>query len=157
MAQGLINDSTLTGIAEAIRAKLNSGDTMLPGEMAALIESIAGGTALSGSVVGTNSSKTLNLGVSLPTSDNYFFYLYTTADMSDYPNVGMIGTTRYAFKDGVSGNEDTVLKSGSKTTGKSVAVDYATGTVTAGGYYNNGVFVQCYFRPVAYDWAYLAV
>lgn len=59
MAKGFINDSTLTNIADAIRAKLNSAGTMLPGEMAALIESIypdvskvtaAAGDVLSGKV-----------------------------------------------------------------------------------------------------------
>lgn len=38
--KGLIEKSTLTAIADAIRAKLESSDQMLPSEMAALIESI---------------------------------------------------------------------------------------------------------------------
>lgn len=38
--KGLIEKSTLTAIADAIRAKLESSDEMLPSEMAALIESI---------------------------------------------------------------------------------------------------------------------
>lgn len=58
--KGLVNKSTLNDIADAIRAKLNSSETMLPGEMAALIESIicpdvskvtaAAGDVLSGKV-----------------------------------------------------------------------------------------------------------
>ena len=40
MAKGFINDSTLTAIADAIRAKLETSDEMLPGDMAGLIEAI---------------------------------------------------------------------------------------------------------------------
>lgn len=43
MSKGLINDSTLTEIADAIRAKTESTDTMLPSEMAALIMGILTG------------------------------------------------------------------------------------------------------------------
>lgn len=43
MAKGFINDSTLTAIADAIRAKLETSDEMLPGDMAGLIESISTG------------------------------------------------------------------------------------------------------------------
>lgn len=41
--KGLVNKSTLEDIADSIRAKLESADTMLPSEMAGLIESIATG------------------------------------------------------------------------------------------------------------------
>lgn len=46
MAECLIQDTTLTAIADAIRAKTETTDTMLPSEMAALIESIATGSDL---------------------------------------------------------------------------------------------------------------
>lgn len=42
MAKGLVNDSTLTAIANAIRGKTETTGTMLPSEMAALIQGIAG-------------------------------------------------------------------------------------------------------------------
>lgn len=44
MAKALIDDSTLTGIANAIRAKTGSADTMLPSQMAAAISGISTGT-----------------------------------------------------------------------------------------------------------------
>lgn len=40
--KGLVSKSALTAIADAIRSKTNSAETMLPSEMAALIESISG-------------------------------------------------------------------------------------------------------------------
>ncbi len=42
MAKGLIKDSTLTAIANAIREKTETTGTMLPSEMAALIQGITG-------------------------------------------------------------------------------------------------------------------
>ena len=42
MAKGLIKDSTLTAIANAIREKTETTATMLPSEMAALIQGITG-------------------------------------------------------------------------------------------------------------------
>ena len=46
MAKMLINDSTLTAIADAIRAKTETSETMLPGEMAALIAAIETGVPM---------------------------------------------------------------------------------------------------------------
>lgn len=43
MAKGLITQATLTGIADAIRAKAGTSAVMRPDEMAALIQSISGG------------------------------------------------------------------------------------------------------------------
>lgn len=42
MAKGLVKDSTLTAIANAIREKTETTATMLPSEMAALIQGITG-------------------------------------------------------------------------------------------------------------------
>lgn len=46
MPKGLIEQSTLTAIADAIRAKTETTDTMLPSEMAGLIEAISTGVEL---------------------------------------------------------------------------------------------------------------
>lgn len=46
MAKMFINDSTLTAIADAIRAKTKTAETMLPSEMAALITAISTGVEL---------------------------------------------------------------------------------------------------------------
>lgn len=87
MAQGVINDTTLTSIADAIREKLESTDTMFPSEMAALIESIeAGGSGkiAYGSVSfssGTTKSVTHGLGVK-PT-----FYMCTSETNRSKPMV----------------------------------------------------------------------
>lgn len=49
MAKGLIEENTLKGIADAIRAKIGSTDTLLPSEMASAIASIS--TAPVGSIM----------------------------------------------------------------------------------------------------------
>ena len=49
MAKGLIKDSTLTAIANAIREKTETTATMLPSEMAALIQGITGAKVAYGS------------------------------------------------------------------------------------------------------------
>lgn len=46
MAKGFINDSTLTDIADAIRAKLETSGRMLPSDMAGLIATIATGAQI---------------------------------------------------------------------------------------------------------------
>ena len=51
--KGLVAKQNLTDIADAIRAKLESTETMAPGEMAALIESISAGAEI---VTGTYKS-----------------------------------------------------------------------------------------------------
>ena len=69
MAKGIITQATLTGIADAIRAKAGTSASMRPDEMAALIQSISGGGKVAaGSVTPSGSytssvSITHNLGV----------------------------------------------------------------------------------------------
>lgn len=69
MAKGLITQATLTGIADAIRAKAGTSAAMRPDEMAALIQSISGGGKVAfGSVTPSGSYTTSvtithNLGV----------------------------------------------------------------------------------------------
>lgn len=69
MAKGLITQETLTGIANAIRAKAGTSAAMRPDEMAALIQSISGGGKVawgSFTPTGSNTSNidiTHNLGV----------------------------------------------------------------------------------------------
>lgn len=54
MAKGLVKDSTLTAIANAIREKTETTATMLPSEMAALIQGITGAKVTYGSKVLNN-------------------------------------------------------------------------------------------------------
>lgn len=54
MAKGLIKDSTLTAIANAIREKTETTGTMLPSEMAALIQGITGAKVTYGTVTYTD-------------------------------------------------------------------------------------------------------
>lgn len=66
MAKVLINDTTLTAIADAIRAKSETSDTMLPGEMAALIAGIKTGEVRYGTFKALDNTKTFNAGANLP-------------------------------------------------------------------------------------------
>lgn len=67
MAKGLVKDSTLTAIANAIREKTETSATMLPSEMAALIQGITGAKVEYGSktlaVYQTVSNITINHGL----------------------------------------------------------------------------------------------
>lgn len=63
MAKGLVKDSTLTAIANAIREKTETTGTMLPSEMAALIQGISGAKVTYGevtySIYGGTTTKTI--------------------------------------------------------------------------------------------------
>lgn len=65
MAKGYINDTTMTDIANAIRAKTETSDPILPSEMADIILAIeaAGGKAAMGSWTTSGSTKTVNHGL----------------------------------------------------------------------------------------------
>lgn len=84
MAKMFINDSTLTAIADAIRAKTESTETMLPSEMAALIEGIETGGGITGKTESITSTQTLNLNVSLPTDQNFIFFAQNGTNTDAY-------------------------------------------------------------------------
>lgn len=73
MAKGLINNSTLTDIANAIRAKMGTSDVMLPSEMAALIEGISeGGKFTYGSISQSNVTNIVTITHDLGDIPNFF-------------------------------------------------------------------------------------
>ena len=82
MAKGLINESTLTAIADSIRAQTGTADGILPADMPAMIRGI-GRPIYTGFIGGTGeTSATYSLGASLPVYENYSFLL-VPADFSD--------------------------------------------------------------------------
>lgn len=79
--KGLVFDTTLTDIADAIRDKIGSEDTMLPSEMAALIASIkTGGIYASGNkTISGSGTQTFSFTHSLGAVPNLIIiYSYTT-------------------------------------------------------------------------------
>lgn len=86
MAEYLIQESTLTAIADAIRAKNESSEAILPSEMAGLIEGLSSGGCnfISGTfignqktiVVGNAPTYQVSLGMELPESDNFCLVVF---------------------------------------------------------------------------------
>lgn len=78
MAKMLINDSTLTAIADAIRAKTETSETMLPGEMADLIAGLEIGSKVQvlygTTTLSSYGGRTFNLGTTR-TGKYYAFVL----------------------------------------------------------------------------------
>lgn len=72
--QGWITKEIMDSLANVIRAKTNTIDTLFPVEMAALVEGIKG-NFYTGTFAGTGSHNTLSLGVALPQFEKYCFML----------------------------------------------------------------------------------
>ena len=82
MANGLIKDSTLTAIANAIREKTETTATMLPSEMAALIQGISGAKVTYGAVTysKSNSEQSATIAHGLGEPPNLFVMFATSVD-----------------------------------------------------------------------------
>lgn len=97
MAKYAINDTTLTAIAEAIRAKTESSDPIDAADMAALIEGISagGGTIITsgGTVTFDADANYYQLQHGLGKIPN-FILMYTTTD-------GYVGTSNTTFTQGL--------------------------------------------------------
>lgn len=82
MAKGLIEHSTMTSIADAIRAKTETTNKILPVNMAELITAIetetGGSEVMSGSFTLTSAALVAALGATLPSSDDYVFVCAAT-------------------------------------------------------------------------------
>ena len=88
MEKGLIKESTLTEIADAIRAKLESTETMTPGEVAGKIESISGGgpsyidKVAEGTITLTSVSAAFTIDHGLGVMPNYFIMYIQGMDVA---------------------------------------------------------------------------
>ena len=84
MAKGLVKDSTLTAIANAIREKTETTATMLPSEMAALIQGISGAKVTYGAVTysKSNSERSVTIAHGLGEPPNLFVMFATLVDTS---------------------------------------------------------------------------
>lgn len=86
MAKGLVKESTLTAIANAIREKTETTATMLPSEMAALIQGITGAKVTYGTVTYTDNQNTRTITHGLGVIPNLFIMFSDSSD-SNYPTL----------------------------------------------------------------------
>ena len=96
MAEYLIQDNTLTDIADAIREKTNTTESIMPIDFAALIKSISGGDGNGLKLRETPLAKT---GTFKPTSETAVTITHDLGVVPDYVMIGMlndpIGTIPY--------------------------------------------------------------
>lgn len=155
MAKGLINESTLTAIADAIRAKTETTDAILPADMAGLIEGITVDAGImSGTFSTSGKSNSAALGVTLPESDNHLFFCTDTVTISQYPGTPRpIHCIMHVNLNGVGYSVAWVVKSSSTdnptySTGGLVSFSGDT-VVTLNGY--------DFYGNRTYDWWYTYV
>lgn len=142
MAKMFINDSTLTAIADAIRAKTETSETMLPGEMAALITAIETGatsTLQEGTFTVANNAQTASLGASVNVSGDYLLYAYTTDSGSNSKYTAIKGVRISRINGSKTAKTETMSTSGtaSSTTGATATIS-SSGTLTSSYYFLAG-------------------
>lgn len=99
MTKMLINDSTLTAIADAIRAKGGTSEVMLPGDMAELIEALpAGGsvTLKTGTFRPSENGLTFSMGITVDTTKPHL--LVVAQDENNGSISSDSGTFYFAYK-----------------------------------------------------------
>lgn len=152
MANVLIDENSMSDIADAIRAKLNTADTYLPSEMADAIGSISGGADLGTKSITANgtynassddldgySSVTVNVSGGTPTGTKSITANGTGIDVAAYafadvavPNSYSSGDEGKVVSNGalVSQTSDTVTQNGTVDT---TLIDSLTVNVSGGG------------------------
>lgn len=152
MAKMLINDSTLTAIADAIRAKGGTSAEMLPGEMAALIEAIKTSTANASTGTFTPSGAQVysaSLGKTLKLNGNYCLIIIRidsgskSGVQAGYAS-SWSGTKRYQTTDMQGGvtTSWTIATDGTITVPKNTVNNTAYGNLTSGSTYK-WLFLTC--------------
>ena len=152
MAKMLINDSTLTAIADAIRAKGGTSAAMIPGEMAALIAAIETSNAKASTGTFTPSGSqvyTVSLGQALDLSGNYCLIIirkaeHVTSGVAAGYTRNWNGTERHQTSDLQGGvtTSWTITADGSITMPKHTVNNTAYGYLTSGSSYA-WLFLAC--------------
>lgn len=156
MAKGLINNSTLTDIANAIRAKMGTSDAMLPSEMASLIQSISVGYKVawgsftpSGSYT-TTVTITHNLGV-VPN----LIAIFPSAGMGSYNSrlisLSVMPGDQYITQVYYS-DMATILSTSLTNNATNLAKAFPTLTETTLTAKSSGIQKSIYFNPGKYVW-----
>ena len=150
--KGLISKSTLTAIADAIRAKTETSGTMLPSEMAAKIAGITTGDVRIGRFKNTTAkSTTFNIGKNVPQGDFALYVMlenHVTTSDDDliytiwYKDAG--GTTSGKITDGVYYDE-------AYSYNAAVSISHTDGTVTISSPQNKLI---CFMTSQYYTWIY---
>lgn len=156
MAKGLITQATLTGIADAIRAKAGTSASMRPDEMAALIQSISGGGKVAaGSVTPSGSytssvTITHNLGV-VPNLIAIFAAAgmgsYNSRLISLYVIPGDVYVTEVYYSDMAK-----ILSTSLTNNETNLAKAFPTLTETTLTAKSSGIEKSIYFNPGKYVW-----
>ena len=174
MAEYLIQESTLTAIADAIRAKNESSEVIDPSDMATLIESIStggGGIALKGWVQPTTSQgNTLSLGVELPEADNFILIIYSNSHnnyVSNSYNTVILMHYNGAFLRNMYGKYSQSMNNGGSSTVTGTALvessneiftlNHTTGTITSTASTASTTGYNFYTPKTYYHWVYIAV
>lgn len=155
MPKGLIEHSTLTAIADAIREKAKSNEAMLPSEMAGLIAGLGGGmTVLSGTVIPSGKVGMFQTNCALPEADFMWLHIEPVATISE-SSTSLVSHVNYFVNDGV-----TLAKSvwGGKTrsaTGsEQLTIDHENGIVSSPWSGSTVSFVVTYSSK-EYNWWYV--
>lgn len=157
LRNGTLEYDTVVGIADAIRAKLNSEETMLPSEMAGLIESIAAGyEVVTGEIVSASNQTSISVDHGLgrtPVIAVIFPQLvpYTnpvTGFVSDFVSGSTMQLTAY-FIDGV-GNGTYSEKTTNGTQFRKGGTVTANDTTVVFSSYSNSPFYSSGIFPYKY-------
>lgn len=136
---GFVEYSTLAAIADAIRAKTKSTDTMLPSEMPGHIDTITrGGVIRTGTIQASGNSFTL--GVDLPERENYVFMMLLSSVASSYKtSTHIVGACIYrngddiaSYIDEFSSNEGGTKQYKSSNYQTQPSINHESGVVTLG-------------------------
>lgn len=170
MAKGLIKDSTLTAIADLIREKEETTEGILPADMEPRLRALleAGSfNVMSGSATPSANTETLNLGATLPESDNYLFICI--AEIFAANSTLSVSTNLYTHyirravvinKDGTkSGETSRTLYQGSGTTEYSSWTDTNFGILSGDSVSvaDEDNYIYRFRQSVVYRWWYAYV
>lgn len=163
---GLVNASTLHAIAEAIRAKTETTDKILPADMAGLIEGIEAGSAqvVTGELtVSTQTQSPINLGASLPITDNYAFVIFggdtpTSAGSLLYvQDYCLVHINEGIHVGGIyAQGKSTSVTYKARLTNTSYSIDADAGTCTLPSSANVNSFNHTIYFKGTYAWVYIA-
>lgn len=137
--KGVVSWESLRDIADAIRAKTETTETMLPSEMAAMIAAIkAGGEFYTGTFTGPTTTMEVSLGVSLPTFTNYCFMIVNTEN----------GNRQGGLKSVIDGVTTNLCYVAGNTNTKVWNIDFAAGTIQNQDFTSTSgnVYRWCYFE-----------
>lgn len=156
MAKGIITQATLTGIADAIRAKAGTSAAMRPDEMAALIQSISGGGKVAAGSVTPSGSYTSSVTIThnLGAVPN-LIAIFAAAGMGSYNGrlISLFVMPEDVYVTEVYYSSSATIQSTSLSNNASnLAKAFPTLTETTLTAKSSGIQSSIYFNPGQYVW-----